>query len=67
MIVLEQYLEELKKIELLTPEEERALWIAYKDKGDGDSRRRLIEQYQPLVFKEVMRWHIQGDVIQELL
>lgn len=67
MIVLEQYLEELKKIELLTPEEERALWIAYKDKGDGDSRRRLIEQYQPLVFKEVMRWHIQGDVIQDAL
>ena len=65
--MLEQYLEELKKIELLTPEEERALWIAYKDKGDGDSRRRLIEQYQPLVFKEVMRWHIQGDVIQDAL
>lgn len=65
--MLEQYLEELKKIELLTPEEERALWIAYKDDGDGESRRRLIEQYQPLVFKEAMAWHLQGDIVQDAL
>ena len=58
--MLERYLEELKRISLLTPEEERALWKAYKDDGDMASRRKLIEQYQPLVFKEAMRWHIRA-------
>lgn len=43
--MLERYLEELKRISLLTPEEERALWKAYKDDGDMASRRKLIEQY----------------------
>lgn len=36
--MLERYLEELKRISLLTPEEERALWKAYKDDGDMASR-----------------------------
>lgn len=63
--MLEQYLEELKRISLLTPEEERVLWKAYKDEGDMASRGKLIEQYQPLVFKEVMRWHIRDDLLQD--
>ena len=62
--MLERYLEELKRISLLTPEEERALWKAYKD-GDMASRRKLIEQYQPLVFKEAMRWHIRADLLPD--
>ena len=45
--MLERYLEELKRISLLTPEEERALWKAYKDDGDMASRRKLIEQVFP--------------------
>lgn len=63
--MLERYLEELKRISLLTPEEERALWKAYKDDGDMASRRKLIEQYQPLVFKEAMRWHIRADLLPD--
>lgn len=63
--MLEQYLEELKRISLLSPEEERALWKAYKDEGDMASRGKLIEQYQPLVFKEVMRWHVRADLLQD--
>ena len=63
--MLERYLEELKRISLLTPEEERTLWKAYKDDGDMASRRKLIEQYQPLVFKETMRWHIRADVLPD--
>ncbi len=61
--MLERYLEELKTIALLTPEEEKRLWAAYKEEGDMESRSRLIEQYQPLVFKEAMRWHIRSDLI----
>ena len=63
--MLERYLEELKRISLLTPEEERALWKADKDDGDMASRRKRIEQYQPLVFKEAMRWHIRPDLLPD--
>ena len=65
--MLETYLKELQQIKLLAPEEERELWRAYKDRGDQESRRRLIEQYQPLVFREAMRWHISGDILQDAL
>lgn len=56
--MLDDYLKELQHITLLQPDEERALWQAYKDEGNLEARSRLIEQYQPLVFKETMRWHI---------
>ena len=65
--MLETYLKELQQIKLLDPEEERALWRAYKDQGSQESRRRLIEQYQPLVFREAMRWHIPWDMLQDAL
>ena len=32
--MLDDYLKELQKITLLEPDEERALWQAYKDNGD---------------------------------
>ena len=65
--MLDSYLKELQKITLLEPAEERALWIAYKEKGDLESRGRLIEQYQPLVFKEVMHWHDIQPMVENLL
>jgi len=67
--VLSQYLAELRKIRLLDIDEERRLWEAYKETGDLGSRRRLIEQYQPLVFKIALRWRVDDnaamDIIQE--
>ena len=43
--------------------------MAYKDEGCMDCRGRLIEQYQPLVFREALRWHVDeehmADVLQE--
>lgn len=65
--MLRDYVEALKHIKLLTPDEERRLWQAYKDDGNMDSRRALIEQYQPLVFKEAMRWHIKQDLLPDAL
>lgn len=61
--MLEAYLKELQQIKLLSPEEEKALWRAYKEEDDQESRRRLIEQYQPLVFREAMRWHIRQEYL----
>lgn len=66
---LRQYVVELNKIRLLAPEEEKSLWQAYKEAGDLDSRRQLIEHYQPLVFKVAVRWRGDEttilDIIQE--
>ena len=66
-MILQEYLQELNKITLLTPDEEEALWKAYKDKHDMDSRSRLIEQYQPLVFKEAMHWHIPDNMVLDAI
>ena len=65
--MLEAYLKELQQIKLLSPEEEKALWRAYKEEDAQESRRRLIEQYQPLVFREAMRWHIRQEYLQDAL
>jgi len=66
---LRDYLAEIKKIQLLQPAEEQALWQAYKENGDLEARRLLIEHYQPLVFKIAMRWQadeaLAMDLIQE--
>lgn len=51
---LEQYMKELNKVQLLSPEDEQALWQAFKEEGDTAARQRLIESYQPLVFKQAM-------------
>ena len=65
---LEDYMKELQNVELLEPDEEAALWRAYKSGGDMAARRRIIESYQPLVFKQAMPYRaLPGimDVIQE--
>lgn len=65
--LLNAYMEELRKISLLPAAEERALWSAYKDRSDAAARRCLIEHYQPLVFREAMRWHLSADVLADAL
>lgn len=66
-MLLKQYLTELNKIKLLTLDEEKQLWIEYKEAGDIDSRRRIIEHYQPLVFKVAMRWRLDEPAILDLI
>ena len=53
---LEEYLKELEKVELLPLEEEKRLWQAFKERGERTARQRLIEAYQPLVFKTALPW-----------
>ena len=66
-MLFETYLEELKKVTLLTAEEEQGLWTAYKEKGDILARSKLIESYQPLVFKTVMRWRGSPEQLMDLV
>lgn len=47
---LRDYMEELKKVKLLTRDEESRLWASIRQ-GDAHARSKLIESYQPLVFK----------------
>ena len=65
---LGDYVKELNKIKLLSPEEELALWQAFSDKGDENARRQLIQSYQPLVFKQALPFkELESvmDIIQE--
>lgn len=63
-----EYMKKLSAVEKLRPEEECALWRAYKEGGDEDARRKIIESYQPLVFREVLpycRLPAAMDAVQE--
>lgn len=65
--MLAEYLTELQKVELLDAVEERELWHRYRRLGDGESRLRLIEAYQPLVFKVVMRVRPPEAVLMDMI
>lgn len=65
--MLQLYLQELNKLKLLEPEEEAALWAAYKEEGDLESRKQLIEQYQPLVFKQAMRITTNPNLVMDII
>lgn len=62
--MISNYIRELEKIKLLTLEEEQLLWTSYKTEGNLESRGKIIEHYQPLVFKEAMRYrHLCEDAM----
>ncbi|MGN0940967.1 MAG: sigma-70 family RNA polymerase sigma factor [Selenomonadaceae bacterium] len=63
---LEDYMAELNKIKLLSPEREAELWRAYKEDGDMAARREIISSYQPLVFKNAMAYR-SSDVIMDII
>lgn len=65
---LDKYLQELNKVKLLDRTEETRLWQSFKEDNSMESRRALIEAYQPLVFKLAMPFrHLPNimDVLQE--
>jgi len=68
-MILNEYLKELKKIQLLSREEESELWLGYKENNDMSCRSRIIEHYQPLVFKATTNWRLNEtiamDIVQE--
>jgi RNA polymerase sigma factor (sigma-70 family) len=65
--MLNDYLKELQHVALLAAADERALWHRYRVQGDVDSRLRLIESYQPLVFKVVMHIRPPDAVLMDML
>ena len=64
--MLQKYLTELKKIKMLSPEEERELW-GREEEGDEAAHQKLISSYQPLVFKTAVQFHMPEEVTLELI
>ena len=64
---LQDYLAEVTKIVLLEPAEEKRLWVQYKTQGDLESRRILIERYQPLVVKALAPWRGNEAILMDLV
>jgi RNA polymerase sporulation-specific sigma factor len=64
---LQDYLAEVTKIVLLEPVVEKELWLQYKNQADLDSRRQLIEQYQPLVVKALSPWRANEAILMDLV
>jgi RNA polymerase sporulation-specific sigma factor len=62
-----EYLRELQKVPLLRPDEEARLWRAFKDRGHVRSRARLIESYQPLVFKVAMHLRLREAIVMDMI
>lgn len=65
---LDRYISELNKVRLLDYDEEQELWRSYKEDGSQQARGRLIESYQPLVFKTAeafLKLDNIMDIIQE--
>jgi RNA polymerase sporulation-specific sigma factor len=65
--MLGDYLKELEKVTVLSPDEEQRLWLAYKDHGDVSCRQQLIESYQPLVIKIAREINSQPDMIMDII
>lgn len=65
--MLTEYLRELQKVELLAADDEQQHWRRYRIEGDADSRARLIEAYQPLVFKVVMQVRPPDGVLMDMI
>lgn len=65
--MFEEYLRELNKVEILKPEQEKMLWQRFKLEGDPQARQHLVEAYQPLVFKLVMKLKPREDWALDLI
>ena len=65
--MLKEYLRELEKVQPLSEAQEAELWRKYKVEEDIKSRERLIESYQPFVFKIVKHFGAADDLIMDMI
>lgn len=65
--MLKEYLRELENVEILDEATEAELWRRYKEENDIKSRERLIEAYQPFVFKIVKGFGIVDDLTMDMI
>lgn len=65
--MLEEYKSFLATLTKLSREEEEELWKQYKEQDLLEARQSLIEHYQPLVFREAMKYGLQAAVTLDLI
>lgn len=65
--MLEEYKSLLATLTKLSREEEEELWKQYKEQDLLEARQSLIEHYQPLVFREAMKYGLQEAVTLDLI
>lgn len=65
--LLNQYLAEVRRYPLLSPEEERKLAIRYREDEDQDAGRRLITSNLRLVVKMAFKYHSQWSNVLDLI
>jgi RNA polymerase sporulation-specific sigma factor len=65
--LIHPYLNELSKIQLLSATEESILWKQYKTENSREARHRIIESYQPLVYKIASRISGNEEVFFDLI
>lgn len=65
--LLNQYLAEVRRYPLLSPEEERTLAIQYREDDDQDAGRRLITSNLRLVVKMAFKYHSQWSNVLDLI
>ena len=65
--LLNQYLAEVRRYPLLSPEEERKLAIRYQEDEDQDAGRRLITSNLRLVVKMAFKYHSQWSNVLDLI
>ena len=65
--MIEDYIASLSGIEKLSREEEARLWKSYKEDDDQDARQIIVENYQLLVFREAMKYHVQESLLMDLI
>ncbi len=65
--MLKEYLRELEKVQPLSEAQEAELWRKYRGEEDIKSRERLIESYQPFVFKIVKGFGAADDLIMDMI
>ena len=64
--MLEAYLNELSKVRCLTPHQEADLWRRYKQEDNVEARCKIIEAYQPLVYKIVSSTKANPEILLDL-
>ena len=65
--MLQEYLAELSRVKILSAAEERELWERFKRRQDFQARQRLIEAYQPLVYKIASKLNRNEQFIFDLI
>lgn len=65
--MLQEYFAELSKIRLLSLTEESSLWVKFKIENSREARQRIIESYQPLVYKIASRITGREELVFDLI